>query len=284
MILEDLSKWSVEKRREFLERIYEERIGAAPDFDNPTRFTEWIQWQKLYTNDPVMATCIDKITFKDYALDKLSENYTVPLIKVWNSPEDVSIDDVPKKCTIKSNCSDCGNNIIIVDENNPIRPEQLEEIKSLWFDEIRMPCNSFSNVYHRIVPRVLIEENIGDVIEYKFFCFNHKPEFLYVTSDHFVNYENTKVHPLSFYDMDWNYMDVTYGKQPSLPGLEKPECFDEMADMALRLSKDFKFVRVDFFLTQNRFYLAELTFDPGGGLTKYPESFDRHMMDLLRGE
>lgn len=62
-----------------------------------------------------------------------------------------------------------------------------------------------------------------------------------------------------------------------------PKHFNEMMKIATKLSKDFPFVRVDFFDTKNKLYLSELTFYPGGGLVPYnPQNFDRKLGDMLK--
>ena len=39
--------------------------------EKPERFTEKIQWRKLYENDPRISRCIDKLTFKQYVREKI---------------------------------------------------------------------------------------------------------------------------------------------------------------------------------------------------------------------
>ena len=55
-----------------------------------------------------------------------------------------------------------------------------------------------------------------------------------------------------------------------------------MVKIARILSKDFPFIRVDFFDTDGQVYVAELTFAPGGGTTPYlPESFNKKLGDMF---
>ena len=56
-----------------------------------------MQWRKLYDNDPNITTCINKLTFKQYVREKIGDGYTAPLIDVWHSPEDVRIEDIPRR-------------------------------------------------------------------------------------------------------------------------------------------------------------------------------------------
>ena len=55
------------------------------------------------------------------------------------------------------------------------------------------------------------------------------------------------------------------------PGLQykKPVNFEKMVEYSKILSKDFKFVRVDFYEVSEKLYLGELTFTPGAGFFKY---------------
>ena len=63
---------------------------------------------------------------------------------------------------------------------------------------------------------------------------------------------------------------------------EKPKHFDEMVEIDRKLSKDFPFIRVDFFDTDEQVYVAELTFAPGGGATPYhPLSFNKQLGDMF---
>ena len=51
-----------------------------------------------------------------------------------------------------------------------------------------------------------------------------------------------------------------------------------MKRISKQLSKGHPFLRVDFFDTEDKLYLAELTLYPGGGVVPYqPKSFDVEM-------
>ena len=48
--------------------------------------------------------------------------------------------------------------------------------------------------------------------------------------------------------------------------MEKPSGLNKMLDIASVLSKDFPFVRVDFYLLGERIVFGELTFTPAAGM------------------
>lgn len=275
-------------RELMLKRFYKKIRKNKLDLKNPNTFTEKLQWMKLYYSHPDLQRCVDKFTFKYYVKEKLGDGYTAPLVRVWSTPEEVSIRDIPvNKFVLKSTLQSDGNFIILVKDKAELDIEKVEaEIKANWFDTRKLLTNSFCSAYYGAKPRVIVEEYVEEFAncanDYKLFCFHGQPAFFYVAEDHFKNGENSKVYPITFYDLEWNMMDVSYGAHAINPNVAKPNHMQEMIQLAQKLSEDFIFVRVDFFDTKDKLYLAELTFYPGGGMTEYhPETFDKQMGDML---
>lgn len=282
-------KMSVRKRARLIKNFYKNEMGKDLDLKNPETFTQKLQWMKLYYKHPDLRRCVDKYEFKQYIKEKLGDGYTAPLIQVWNSPEEVSIRDIPaSKFVLKSTLQSDGKFIILVKDKAELDIDKVEkEIKTNWFDTRKLLTNSFCSAYYGAKPRVIVEEFVEEFAncanDYKLFCFHGKPAFFYVAEDHFKNGENSSVYPIAFLDLDWNVMDVSYGAHTTNPHVGKAYHLQEMIQIAEKLSKDFIFVRVDFFDTEDKLYLAEMTFYPGGGATAYqPESFDKKMGDMLQ--
>lgn len=285
-ITEDISKWSKEKRIKRLEELYKERIGEDLNIYNPSRFTEKVQWMKIYYSSPEIIQCIDKISFKDYIVAHLGEGYTAKLYKVWSSPEDVCFDELPDSCVIKSNCSSFGHNIrLISDWNNVDRDNLLKEIKESWFDRRFLCTNSFISAYHEVEPAVYAEELIPGfdrAYEYKIFCFNGEPKCLYVPGYQFIDGVESDDFSVSFYTSEWEFMNCQFGKYDYIDNLEKPERLDQMLEIAKKIAKDFMFVRVDFIDSNDGLYLSEFTFYPSGGLIPFrPIEVDQLMGSWL---
>lgn len=276
-ILDDISEWPVEKRVSRLKELYKERIGKELNIDNPKRFTEKIQWMKIHYSTPEIIRCIDKVTFKDYVSEHLGTGYTAKMYKVWHTPEEVCLEGLPQECVIKSNCSSEGRNMRIISSNeggiDNIDKEKLaDEIREKWFDRRLLCTNSFVTAYHQITPSVFVEELIpgfGGANEYKLFCFHGEPKCLYVPGYKFVNGVESDDFSVSFYTIDWKFMNFSFGKYESISNLKRPKRLGQMVELARRLSKDFMFVRVDFIDTNENLYLSEMTFYPSGGLIPF---------------
>ena len=279
-IMEDISGWPIEKREKFLKEVFEKKMGRSLDLENPKSFSEMIQWIKLYYDDPVIAKCADKVLFKEFIREKLGDGYTAETYRVWERPEEVNLRDIPEQCVIKSNCSSDGNNILLVSDKSKIDFEKAEkDIKENWFDRLKLHTNSFANYYYKVQPKVYVEEYLEEADDYDILCFHGEPRFLYVKTEHFDNGINREVgYPMSFYTTEWKYIDANYKEIPTRSDLEKPPHLDEMLEISRKLSKEFPFVRVDFFENSRKLYIAEFSFAPWAGLRAYePESLDYEM-------
>lgn len=282
-IMEDISEWPLEKREEFLKKVFEEKMGRTLNLENPKSFSEMIQWIKLYYHDPAMSRCADKVLFKEFIREKLGEGYTAKTYAVWETAEEIDFRNIPKRCVIKSNCSSDGNNILLVPDKSKVDFDKAEkDIKGNWFDRLKLHTNSFANYYYEVKPKVYVEEYLKETEDspddYDVFCFHGEPKFIYVKTAHFDNGINRDSYPVSFYTLDWKGMDAKYKDFTSILDLKKPPHLSAMLEISRKLSKDFPFVRVDFFENSKKLYVAEFSFAPWAGLRAYePELLDYEM-------
>ncbi len=262
---------------------YEKGHGYRFDLDHPVLFTEKIQWYKLFYQNDLFPRIVDKYEFKQYIKDRLGDGYTIPILGCWSdiSSFEKSWSSLPERFCLKSTISGGGDNIMIIKDkqHTDFKTVKAEVVK--WFDPRNTMLNGYCTGYYQSVPRVLAEEYMAQIndqlYDYKIFCFDGKPFCFYVATDHFPG----QLSHISFYDLDWNRLDVRYGEHPNCD-VEKPKHFSEMLHLAKQLSNGFPFVRVDFFDVLEKTYVAEMTFYPGGGGTPYhPESFNRELGDLF---
>lgn len=123
----------------------------------------------------------------------------------------------------------------------------------------------------------------ADLRDYKFYCFNGEPKFLYLSE----GLSNHATACISFVTMDWKF--APFGRTDYKPFVQlppKPICFDEMVALAKRLSQGIPFLRVDFYEINKKVYFGELTFCPCAGFMKFnPTEWDfrvGQMLDLPR--
>jgi len=280
-------KMPVQEQAELLKKIWRKKMGTDLDLEYPKTFNEKIQWYKLYYHHPDMPRCVDKVEFKDYIAEKLGRGHTARLLRVWKSPGEISFDGLPERFVVKSNCQDNGKYIAIIkDKSSYDLPALEQEIKNYWFHPLNLLINGFCSAYHTITPKVFAEEYIeeynGQVNDYKLWCFNGVPKFFHVTTNHFIQKKNNDKYHIGYYTLTWEPMNVVRVGHDACKDVPRPKHLDTMVDLARVLSAGFPFVRVDFFNTDEKAYLSELTFYPNGGYEKYsPPEFDMYMGDLF---
>ena len=88
----------------YIKLRYRFLMGKKLNLKEPQTFQEKLQWLKLYDHNPLYTTLVDKILVKDYVASKVGEKYVIPLLAVWDKPEDIEAtcmglagDDVPSQ-------------------------------------------------------------------------------------------------------------------------------------------------------------------------------------------
>lgn len=113
--------------------------------------------------------------------------------------------------------------------------------------------------------------------DYKFFCFNGKPELMYIANDK-SEYATT-----DFFDMDFNYLDIHMKDPHALVIPEKPRHFEEMKRIAAILSENIPAVRIDFYETSDCLYFGEYTFYHSAGYAKvHPKEWNNRLGDMIK--
>ena len=80
---------------------------------------------------------------------------------------------------------------------------------------------------------------------------------------------------MGFFDIEGARIPFSRNDYEAIEELDFPAFFPQMVEDARTLSKDFSFVRVDFFVVREKYYFAEMTFTPGGGMITFnPSVYD----------
>ena len=156
---------------------------------------------------------------------------------------------------------------------NPVSLEKAAEKQlNTWMKEDFGAFNIEIH-YSKIIPHLITcEEYLGDnITDYKFFCFNGEPKFIYVSN----NLVHDRQAQIGFFNLDGSKMPLKREDYTDIAKVELPDFFNEMLGVAKDLCKGFPFVRVDFFLANDRYYFAELTFTPSACMMPFnPDKYD----------
>lgn len=267
---------------EFMSKFYFKIVLKEKlNLENPKTFNEKLQWLKLYyyPNNKLAVKCADKYAVREYIKKKGYESSLVPLLGVWDNPKNINWKELPNEFVLKCNHG-CAYNLVC---NNKDKFDKIKASKQLntWLKEDFGAFNIELH-YSKIKPhKIICEKFLGEnLLDYKFFCFNGEPKFMYLSSD-LIHDRQAKV---GFFYLDGSKMELKREDYANVEEIELPKFYEEMLNMASNLCKDFPFVRVDFFVTNSKYYFAELTFTPGACMMPFnPKSYDLEwgkMLDL----
>lgn len=263
--------------------LFRIQIGNRLNLRDPKTFNEKVQWLKLNDRNPLYTTLVDKVAVKQWVSERIGDEYVTKTYQEWSNASDILIDSLPKRFVLKTN-HDSGGVVICLDKEifdlaaaKRFLSKQLES-NYFWI------CREWP--YKKVPPKVFAEEYVeadssigAGTIDYKFYCFNGEPRFLYLS----CGLDDHSTARISFLNLDWSkaeFMRADYQPFNSLP--PKPDCFDQMKDLARVLAKDIPFVRVDFFIANGKPRFSEMTFSPCGGFMPFePKEWDEKIGDML---
>ena len=245
------------------------------NWDNPQTFSEKIQWLKIYGRTKVNQIMSDKYLVKQYITDRIGAQYVIPLLGVWDKPEDIDFSKLPDKFVIKCNHNSGTGMYICRDKSKLDENTVRKELRKGLHQDYYIGSREYA---YKDIPRKFIAEQYMEDAEtkelrdYKFFCFDGEPRALFIASGRLQGEECVT---FDFFDMDYNHLPFTNGHPNAKVQPEKPKCFEEMKQLAAKLSKDMPHVRVDFYEVNGRVYFGEFTFSHWGGLMPFePEEWD----------
>lgn len=216
---------------------------------------------KLYKNvlDERYAKYVDKIDSKKIA-HEMNENIKIPeIIKIIETPNDFTEEDINDDYILKASHGS-GWNIDLqkIKDITTIRKyiDKLLESQFLVHGEMQ---------YKYVKPRFLIERKIENVLlDYKIYCFHGTPTILQIVKNIKPINESDDGRRRNFYDTkNFNLIkkpDFYYSISE-----EEKEMIKKMCEVSKTLSKDFEFVRIDLYNSNNEIYFGEFTFTPLAG-------------------
>lgn len=257
----------------FITITYRLRMGKRLNLTHPNSFNEKLQWLKLYDRKPLYTTLVDKYSVKDFVKSIIGEKYIIPTLGVWNKPDDIDWTGLPNQFVLK--CThDSGGLVICKDKATFDREAAIKKLnKSLKQDFYKAGREwPYKNVPHRIIAEEYMEDEFGELRDYKFFCFNGVVKALFIATE-----RQSRDEPyFDFFDENFNHLDMRHG-HPNAPKLpSKPRCFEEMKILASRLSEGYPQLRVDFYEVNGKVFFGELTFFHHTGMVEFePEEWDK---------
>lgn len=267
--------------KEFIEHKYEYVFNEKVNYESPKRFNEKLQWLKIYDRKEKYSLMVDKYQAKKYVADLIGEEHIIPTIGVWNNVEEIDFNALPNKFVLKCNHNSGLGMYICKDKNKAdffrIKHGLNKGLKENYYLKSReWP---YKNVVRKIIAEQYLEDDSGNLTDYKVHCFNGVPRVILVCKDRFTKNGFTE----DFYTTDWQHIPL---KRPKINNSKEPiKCPEELTkilELSKKLSENIPFVRVDFYIVNHKVYFSELTFFPASGFERFePDEWDYILGDYL---
>lgn len=253
--------------------------GHKLNLDNPTRYTEKLQYLRLYTyaNNKQVSKLASRDGLREYALEKGFANNLVKTYGIFDNFSDINFNLLPKQFVIKCTHG-CGMNEIIYDKSK-INIPNLKKKFNKWL-KLDYGKKTVEPHYSSIKPRLIIEELLLEnnelPTEYKIHVFNGHAKYMYIVTgrNKDIHYNNYLINWDDFDNAQFNHWTKTDKE------IKKPACWNEAVTIAESLASPFPFVRVDLYIINNKIYISEMTFTPAKGTLTFKDD----KSDFIIGE
>ena len=270
------ARMNEEEMRKEISRLYRFHLKRDLDWKNLRRYTEKMQWKKIYHIDPLERVVSDKLAVRTWVAGKIGSEYLIPVIGVWDSFENIDFNSLPDRFVLKT--THASANIFIVKDKNQFDKRWAALMFKLWlsYDYAYSSFElNYKDIPRKIIAEEYMEDQTGELPDYKFMCFDGKPFCCWVDQGRFTN------HTRDIFDMNWSLLPFTEHFPNSGHPISRPKNYERMIEIATILSQGFSHVRVDLYNIDGRIYFGELTFCESSGFCVFdPDEYDFKLGDM----
>ncbi|MDR1071988.1 MAG: hypothetical protein LBL21_05090 [Rickettsiales bacterium] len=273
-------------------RLFADHGGEYfPNYIRPKSWNEWvvhIMWA-YYRRSPVFTVMQHKYLAKQHVREKAGEQHVVKLLGVYDWPEDIDFEKLPKSFVLKATIGFQGKQVIVVrDKSEMDKADVITKLRGFISNPKNYNITKFTK--NRILAEEYLENSDGTPIsDYKFFCSMgdvfacrvHEAPADDITSD---------AKKLSHYSIpDWQYIPALQGRTEdgggwldTNPNVPRPKNLDAMIELSKKMSADLPLLRLDLYGAGERILVGEMTTAASGGWVpmspaKYDFEFGSHV-------
>jgi len=259
---------------------YEYYHDKKLDLTNPIEFCQKIQWLKVYFHLPILTQFVDKFAVREYIENTVGNTYLNEVYGVYDHPNEIDFESLPKQFVIKATHSTNSN--IIVKDKSSLDLSKSKRLMHKWLGRNLYYSTGQEWAYKNVKPRILIEKLIENndepLMDYRFHCFSGVAKF--IQTDVYIGKTKYRGH----FDLDWNKLDFNVKDREEHEHIvEKPNQLKKMTEIAVKLAGNYPFMRVDLFFVRNKIICGELTFYPSDARLDFvPDEYNKIVGDYIK--
>ncbi len=262
-----LGQWALVIRRVWLD--YRHVYGRAPALLRPRRFSEKMQWRKLFELDPGFALLSDKLAARDFVAARIGPGRQADVLWVGNDPDAIPFDRLVPPYALKS--THASGQVIIVRDLAGLDVAAARTAARGWLAYCHgMSMNEPAYVHlprRLIVERLLLRPDGTTPLEHRVSVFDGRVAFIRTTTSD----ANGRPCFGDVHDRDWTRLPITWESPAHPVPPPRPARLAEMIELAERLGAGLSQCRVDIYDCGDRLMVGEITLYSQSGLVPYPD-------------
>jgi hypothetical protein len=246
---------------------YRRKHGRLPALLRPRRFTEKIQWRKLFELEPCFAVISDKLAARDFVAARIGAGRQADLLWVGDDPDAIPFDRLVPPYVLKS--THASGHSIVVRDAATVDATAMRDTARRWLSYCFGSANTepaYIDVPRRlIVERLIVDAQGAAPPERRVFVFDGRATIIQTS----VVGSNGVLRTPAFHSRDWERLPIRLASVPDEIPPARPYLLAEMIDLAERLGAGLSHCRVDIYDCGNVLMVGEVTLYSWSGMIPY---------------
>jgi hypothetical protein len=262
-------------------RGYRANFERAPALLAPRRFTEKMQWRKLFQLEPRFALFCDKLATRGWVAERVGEVALPELLWAGSDPDAIPFDALVGPWVLKPTHS-CGRVAFLhegqVADASLLRAQAREWLTHSQGDEFIEPG------YRAVRPGLMVERLLrapggGPADEHRVLCFDGRAALVQSTRPR----RDEGGWLIAFHDRDWNYRDIRFRSPVAPMPLPDADTRARIVALAEALVAGHDHLRVDIYDAAQGLVVGEITsYSWSGAYPFHPDAVDLELGALWR--
>ena len=248
--------------------IYFACFGRLPNYLNPGRYSEKVQWHKLFDRNPDLVAFSDKLESKRIAAERAPEIRLPRLLWSGDDPDEIPFKDLSIPFVIKPNNS--SGAVVMVRTAEDLDVESIRGICREWMRARPHHAIYLERAYALVRPKLFVEEFLSAPGEsdsppdLKVYPFHGKARYVY--NGHVERKAHGLLTPewdLAGYDR-WQRFQ-TDKRMDYTTAMPRPEALETIIRAAEQIAAGIDHLRVDMYEVEGEVFFGETTVYPLSG-------------------
>lgn len=173
---------------------------------NLITFQDKLNYLLIHESPEYKSNIVDKIKLSEYSKKVIGKDICIPILKIYDNAEQINLTELPDKFVLKCNHGSGWN--IFCKNKTQFNLTETKYLLNEWMNtNYGLKGSEFQ--YFFIKRKIFASPYLGELIDYKTFCFNGKPKFI---AARIILNSTSRKFIYNYYDLNWNITELELGR------------------------------------------------------------------------